>query len=252
MNHYKKALTITAIAFTLSFNLNQTASANGTNINNTLDTNAVVMESNDNSIFKPAALKSLEDYNLHYRLYKYDTISIKIIGFEDSDQFDEILIGTDGYVNLPYAGSVRLAGLTLDEAKDILTRKFSRYIKISDLSIMVKSYGPRKVQVLGEVNNPGSVELDSDDMNMTTAISKAGWVTTYGRLKKAQIIRIYDGTMYVKEANIKNYIEKHDITQNYALEDGDIIYIPKSNKIDYKQDILPIIGVYTTYKAVTD
>ena len=58
--------------------------------------------------------------------------------------------------------------------------------------------------------------------------------------------------MYIKEANIKNYIEKHDITQNLALEDGDIVFIPKSNKIDYKQDILPLLSVYTTYRAVTD
>ena len=36
--------------------------------------------------------------------------------------------------------------------------------------------------------------------------------------------------MYVKEAIIKDYIEKHDISQNFALEDGDILYIPKSNK----------------------
>ena len=77
-------------------------------------------------------------------------------------------------------------------------------------------------------------------------------MTTYGRIKKVQAIRIIDGVMYVKEANIKDYIEKHDINQNFALEDGDILYIPKSNKIDYKQDILPLLGIYTTYKAVTD
>ena len=131
-------------------------------------------------------------------------------------------------------------------------QKFGKYLKIPDMSIMVTTYGPRKVQVLGEVEEPGTVELDSDDMNVTSAISKAGWVTTYGRIKKVQVLRIIDGTMYIKEANIKNYIEKHDITQNLELEDGDIVFIPKSNKIDYKQDILPLLGVYTTYKAITD
>lgn len=212
----------------------------------------VILEPSDMSVFKPTALKSLEDFNEHYRLYKYDTISVKIIGFKDAQGLDNIMIGTDGYVNLPYAGSVKLAGLTVEEAKQVLTAKFGRYIKIPDMSVMVNSYGPRKVQVLGEVNKPGIVELSSDDMNITSAISKAGWVTTYGRIKKVQAIRIIDGVMYVKEANIKDYIEKHDINQNFALEDGDILYIPKSNKIDYKQDILPLLGIYTTYKAVTD
>ena len=94
------------------------------------------------------------------------------------------MIGTDGYVNLPYAGSVKLAGLTIEEAKQVLTAKFGRYIKIPDMSIIVTNYGPRKVQVLGEVNVPGTVELASDDMNVLSAISRAGWVTTYGRIKK--------------------------------------------------------------------
>ena len=187
-----------------------------------------------------------------YMIYKYDTISIRIIGYKDAQGLDSIMIGTDGYVNLPYAGSVKLAGLTIEEAKQVLTAKFGRYIKIPDMSIIVTNYGPRKVQVLGEVNVPGTVELASDDMNILAAISKAEWVTTYGRIKKVQVIRIDDGVMYVKEANIKDYIEKHDISQNFALEDGDILYIPKSNKIDFHKDVLPLINVYSTYRALTD
>lgn len=79
---------------------------------------------------------------------------MRIIGFRDAQGLDNIMIGTDGYVNLPYAGSVKLAGLTLEEARAVLMQKFSKYLKIPDMSVMVTSYGPRKVQVLGEVNKP--------------------------------------------------------------------------------------------------
>ena len=90
-----------------------------------LNTVPVEIAAEDTAVFKPAAIKSIEDYNEHYRLYKYDTISVRIIGFRDAQGLDNIMIGTDGYVNLPYAGSVKLAGLTLDEAKAVLTQKFS-------------------------------------------------------------------------------------------------------------------------------
>ena len=249
--NYKKVLAVAAVVSLLVMPT-WIASAEETS------QDAIVLDQSDTSVFKPAALKSL-NYDDHYRLYKYDVISIRIVGYQDNKlnangtgDLDQITIGPDGYVNLPYAGSVKLAGLTLDEARSVLANRFGRYIKIPDISIMVNEYGPRKVQVLGEVTTPGTVELPSDDMNVTTAISKAGWVTTYGRIKKVQVIRIIDGVMYVKEANIKNYIEKHDITQNYALEDGDILYIPKSNKIDFHKDILPAIGVYSTFKALAD
>lgn len=247
---YKKIIISSALILTVA-NTN-ISMAMQSDYYNELNTEPVIMDSTDTSLFKPAAIKSLSDYDEHYRLYKYDVISIRIIGFRDAQGLDQIVIGTDGYVNLPYAGSVKLAGLTLEEAKKVLTEKFSKYVKIPDMSVMVNSYGQRKVQVLGEVNLPGTVELPSDDMNVMTAIGKAGWVTTYGRIKKVQVIRIIDGTMYVREANIKNYIEKHDIMQNLALEDGDILYVPKSNKIDFHQDILPLLNVYNTYRAITD
>lgn len=250
MKKYKKITVV--ISLLLSIHGITLAEQKNDNFYNELNTEPVIMESTDTSLFKPAAIKSLSDYDEHYRLYKYDVISIRIIGFRDAQGLDQIVIGTDGYVNLPYAGSVKLAGLTLEEAKKVLTEKFSKYVKIPDMSIMVNSYGQRKVQVLGEVNEPGTVELPSDDMNVMAAIGKAGWVTTYGRIKKVQVIRIIDGTMYVREANIKNYIEKHDIMQNLALEDGDILYVPKSNKIDFHQDILPLLNVYNTYRAITD
>lgn len=245
---YKKAIVTALLVSALS----TTAFAAPEDVYTNIADSAVIMDATDTSVFKPAAIKSLTDYDEHYRLYKYDTISIRIIGYKDAQGLDSIMIGTDGYVNLPYAGSVKLAGLTIEEAKQVLTAKFGRYIKIPDMSIIVTNYGPRKVQVLGEVNVPGTVELASDDMNVLSAISKAEWVTTYGRIKKVQAIRIDDGVMYVKEANIKDYIEKHDISQNFALEDGDILYIPKSNKIDFHKDVLPLINVYSTYRALTD
>lgn len=247
-NFCKKATIIALIVSAIS----TTAFAAPEDVYTNIADSAVIMNETDTSIFKPASIKSLDDYDEHYRLYKYDTISIKIIGYKNAQGLDSIMIGTDGYVNLPYAGSVKLAGLTIEEAKQVLTAKFGKYIKIPDMSIIVTNYGPRKVQVLGEVNIPGTAELASDDMNVLAAISKAGWVTTYGRIKKVQVIRIDNGIMYVKEANIKNYIEKHDISQNFALEDGDILYIPKSNKIDFHKDVLPLINVYSTYRAITD
>lgn len=257
---YRNAL-LTAGALSMMVNVGFAASDNHTNgaaasdeqsLSTIGEYGEIFLSPSDTSVFKPASLKSLDGYDQYYRLYKYDTISIRIIGFEDAEGFSNIVIGPDGYVNLPYAGSVKLAGLTLDEAKQVLMQKMGRYIKIPDMSVMVTTYGNRKVQVLGEVEKPGTVELQSDDMNVLNAITNAGWVTTYGRIKKVQVIRIIDGTMYIKEANIKNYIKKHDITQNFALQDGDILYIPRSNKIDFHKDILPIINVYSTYRALTD
>lgn len=186
-----------------------------------------------------------------YRLSKYDVINLLVLGFPDGIGVNDIMVGPDGLVQLPYAGTVKLAGLTLEEAKALLTEKLGQYIKIPDMSIMIKTYGPRKVYVMGEVKNPGIHELSIESMNVFAAISQAGGVATHGRPRHVQVIRVIGDTMYYKESDMERYVKKHDINQNIALQDGDIVYIPTSNKIDLKEDILPYISVYGLYRNLT-
>lgn len=186
-----------------------------------------------------------------YRLSKYDVINLLVLGFPDGIGVNDIMVGPDGLVQLPYAGTVKLAGLTLEEAKALLTEKLGQYIKIPDMSIMIKTYGPRKVYVMGEVKNPGIHELSIESMNVFAAISQAGGVATHGRPRHVQVIRVIGDTMYYKESDMERYVKKHDINQNIALQDGDIVYVPTSNKIDLKEDILPYISVYGLYRNLT-
>lgn len=194
-----------------------------------------------------------------YRLSKYDVINIVIIGFSDglnnsissgqdgtkkssSDGFNDIIIGPDGYVNLPYAGTVKLAGLTISEATTLLTNKLGEYIKIPGMAVMVKEYGPRKVYVMGEVAKPGIYSLTSDYMNVFAALSSAGGISKRGRPKHIGVVRVMDGKVRMQEINFDNFVEKQDASQNIALQDGDMVYVPKSDRIDLNDDILPIIS----------
>ena len=201
--------------------------------------------------FKVATLKG--DRLLEtYRLTKYDVIDIQLIGFSEGSGMSDIMVGPDGYVQLPYAGSVKLAGLTLDEAKAVLSERIGQYLRFPDMSLVMKSYGVRKIYVMGEVKTPGIHELGADNLNAYAAISSAGGVTRRGRSTQVQVLRVVGDTMYYKQLNIKNYIKKHDLTQNVVLQDGDIVYVPRSNGIKFDEDVLPYINVWAMYKAVTD
>ena len=201
--------------------------------------------------FKVATLKG--DRLLEtYRLTKYDVIDIQLIGFSEGSGMSDIMVGPDGYVQLPYAGSVKLAGLTLDEAKAVLSERIGQYLRFPDMSLVMKSYGVRKIYVMGEVKTPGIHELGADNLNAYAAISSAGGVTRRGRSTQVQVLRVDGDTMYYKQLNIKNYIKKHDLTQNVVLQDGDIVYVPRSNGIKFDEDVLPYINVWAMYKAVTD
>ena len=207
------------------------------------------IESKDGTIFKVAKMRP-ERMLGEYRLAKYDTINIMAIGFPDGFGVDDITVGVDGMARLPYVGNVELVGLTLDEARDLIQSKMSKYFKLPDLNVYMKSYGPRKVYVMGNVNTPGLKEMNVDNMNVYAAISMAGGVDNKGRSKHVQLLRQIDGVLFYREVNLDAFVKKHDLTQNLELEDGDIIYVPDSGKVIFGTDIATYINIWATYRSI--
>ncbi len=207
------------------------------------------VESNDNTIFKVARMRP-ERMLEEYRLMKYDTINIMAIGFPNGIGIDDVTVGVDGMARLPYAGNIKLVGLTLDEARDLIHARLSEYFKLPEMNVYMKSYGPRKVYVMGNVNAPGIKEMGVDNMNVYAAVSAAGGVDRKGRSKHIQLIRQIDGVLYYREINLDAFVKKHDMSQNIALEDGDIVYVPDSGKIIFSEDIAPYINIYATYRSI--
>ena len=202
-------------------------------------------------MFKTASLRHTT-VSPSYRLFRGDTLSVLAVGFPDGIGIDKITVGLDGYVQLPYVGSVKMEGLTLDEAKAVLMDSLTQYLRIPDLSLVITSYGPRKVYVMGEVNKPGIQDMAIDNMNAYAALASAGGWARKGRSTRIQIMRVVDGTMYYRTLNMKAYTVKHDLTQNVEIEDGDILYVPRSNGIKLDTDVLPYINAWALYKNLTD
>lgn len=230
---------------------------------------ATAQNNKEPDIFKIAQIGQNGEVSGEYRLSKYDVLNIVIIGLNEKIQqssqkaysgngeqrelgLNDIIIGPDGYVNLPYVGAVKLSGLTTSEANKLLTEKLGEYIKIPSLTIMIKEYGPRKVYVMGEVKTPGIHSLSSDYMNVFAALSSAGGVTKKSRPKHIGVVRVLDGKVHMCEINFDAYVKKQDINQNIALEDGDMIYVPQSNKIDLQEDVMPIASAIGLFKNLTD
>jgi len=216
--------------------------------------------------------------NSEYKLSKYDMINIVVVGFADISLtsgtsyvpdttgainttsrttmqnvggFNDVVLGPDGFVNLPLVGAIKLEGLTVAEASELLKMRLGEYIKIPSLSVMVKQYGLRQIYVMGEVAKPGIYALGSDYMNVFAALSSAGGITKRGRPKHIAVVRLVDGKVQLREVNFDRFIEKQDASQNAVLQDGDMVYVPKSNKIVLTEDIYPLVNMFMMARAIT-
>jgi len=103
----------------------------------------------------------------------------------------------------------------------------------------------RRVYVLGAVKKPGIVEF-SGDIRLLDAISKGGGFGDHPYYPDIRVIRADRDRPLILAINFKRLLEQGDLTQNLALQDKDVIIIPRSpigNWNEYIKDISPSLDL---------
>lgn len=127
----------------------------------------------------------------------------------------------NGNVDLPGIGRLKVSGLTRAEAASLIQAKYRDGI-INDAVVTVSTYN-QYVTILGEVKNPGQLEITRDNLNILEAIGRAGDLTITGRRDCVKVIR--------QEGNeSKTYyvdLRSKDIFNSpvYNLQQNDVIYV---------------------------
>lgn len=136
-----------------------------------------------------AAQESVSTSAETYVLRPQDGLVFRIVGEPDTDT--EARVAGDGSVTLPFIGNIRLAGMTVQEARVHLTELYDRdYFVNPQIQLLVTYYAERRVQVLGEVNRPGFVVIPPEEqMTLLQAIAGAGGFTRLANQRDVQIKR---------------------------------------------------------------
>ncbi|MBN3038776.1 MAG: polysaccharide biosynthesis/export family protein [Candidatus Omnitrophica bacterium] len=164
-----------------------------------------------------------------YTIDKEDELDISVWGWQDLDEV--VIVRPDGKISFPLAGDVRAEGLTLTELDNELTRRLKEYIREPEVSIMLKKFGGNKVIVLGEVYAPGVYKTTGRNSIMEV-IALAEGFTEDACLSSVILVR--GGLKYPKSRrtntarlNLRNVIEKGDLSQNVSVQPEDLVYVPK-------------------------
>ena len=198
-------------------------------------------------VFMPQAIADANDYVLH----RGDVLAINVFGYPElsfpaQGSTDGVIIRPDGKIAYPFLGEVVAAGLSIQELAKMLNDRLVGLYKEPNISINVMRYGTERVYVLGEVNLPGTYELDKS-RNLVDAIGSArGWTKDAAKTKVFLIHR--DQTVPAERINLMALLKDGDISKNVPLREGDIIYLTGNNRIDFNRDILPFISLATDVK----
>jgi polysaccharide export outer membrane protein len=169
-------------------------------------------------------VKPVEDYRIHPK----DDILIEVFGEPEISHIYHV--SSDGFINHPLLKKVELVGLTSVEAEEKLRKMLAQdYLVDPRVNLRIKSSLARRVIIFGEVENPGSYEVDHDQpMTLLRIISMAGGFTDLAAVGRVRILRDIDGeekTMKIDVADLlKGRLDETDI----GLKPGDIITVPET------------------------
>ncbi len=68
-------------------------------------------------------------------------------------------VSSKGTIFYPYVGVVDVAGQTIEQIREILTKRLSKYIRKPQLDVRVVGFNSQKVQVAGAVEKPDSYPI---------------------------------------------------------------------------------------------
>ncbi len=137
--------------------------------------------------------------------------SIYLNGFSVSDE---------GTINFPYAGTIYVKDLTIDEIQQKIQNIIGEYQKET---IVYVKLGLFNLTILGEVSKPGQYQVYQSDINLFQALALAGNATDFANKKNVKIIHQTTEGSQIVRVNINDA----DILSNpqYYLKPNDIIYV---------------------------
>ncbi len=162
-----------------------------------------------------------------YRLRSRDFIRVGVIN--ENDTVIERRINPDGTIDVPFLKQlVPVAGLTITEAQDLLTKRFSRYFKQPQLIIAIVAYAERRVYISGYVGRAGPVTIPPEEnLTLGKALSIAGGIQARGRRSDVAIKRLKpDGETEVILKDMRK-IDSGD-EPDFILQDEDAVYVEDS------------------------
>jgi protein involved in polysaccharide export with SLBB domain len=157
----------------------------------------------------------------------------------------EITVGPDGELSYPIIGRFKAAGLTLTQLESKMGEEFSKYVKDTRVSVVMKKFTGNKIIIMGEVTYPGVYSYQGA-INLIEAVALAGDFTDAARTDS--VIVVHDNMTpnpKVVRVNIFRAVHKGTSKSDVVLMPNDVVYVPKrfiANFNQFLNDIQPSVN----------
>ena len=115
--------------------------------------------------------------------------------------------------------------MTAPQVTKEITKRLKAFIPDPHVSVVITSTGGNRVYVLGKVNNPGAISMNSP-MSVIQVLSISGGLGKFADEDKIRVIRNNNGKQQQLKVNYGAIMSGSDLSTNHQLMAGDTLLVP--------------------------
>ncbi len=161
-----------------------------------------------------------------YVLAPSDTVEMTI--FHEPDLTTQTRIASDGSAQFPLIGEVKIAGLAMRDARELIRRKYDAdYLVEPQVYLNVVGYAARKFTILGQVARPGAYDFPpGEHLTLLEAVGMAGGFTRLANESGVTIKRAAPGSEKTLKVDARKLSAKNG--KPFELSAGDVVTVGES------------------------
>lgn len=150
------------------------------------------------------------------------------LGYTNGSGYSQMMslytIDSQGEVDIPVLGKVKIAGLTREQVAEKVKKSLTDANLVKDPVVTVE-FDNLAFSVMGEVARPGQYAITRDRITILDALSQAGDLTIYGNRTNVMVLRQEDDG-HQKIYNI-NLCSGYSVMASpvYYLQQNDVVYV---------------------------
>ena len=177
-------------------------------------------------------LKALHVVNpTPYEIHPGDSFAMSV--YNQPSLSSSFIIAPDGTASLPLVGLIKLSGLNLEDATNLIEKKLTRYLKSPIVSLAPQGVSGYYFTIAGRVMKPGNYTVSLGQTRLLDAISLSGGFER-GSFHGDTVELADLDNAYIKRdgkklpVDFKKLVYEGDSLNNIPVLNGDYIYVPST------------------------
>lgn len=168
-----------------------------------------------------------------YRIGAGDTLYITVwdhpeltspAGSQQQTAANGRLVRPDGTLFYPYVGQIKAAGMDIEELRQVISKKLSKYIENPQVDVGIISYGSQLITLQGAFVRTEPQSVTAVPLTVAQVIGNAGINANQADLSDLMLTR--DGHSYRIDLNAPGQGNGKTLADNIYMKPGDQLFLP--------------------------